>query len=237
MEFVAFLLFPIVVLIAIVGIYFTYMAQKRRREELRLLALELGFDYSAASDYAHDGEYAHFSIFQQGHSRCAYNTLAGAIEIGGERWPVRMGDFQYKVTSSNGKHTTTHTYDLSYAIVSLPYRQLPDLIVRREGVFDMVKNLFGFDDIDVESAEFSRRFCVQSVNRRFAYDVLHPRMIEFFLASDPPAVEIERDQCLVCEGTETWEPHEFRARLEWVRRFFELWPEHLTSQLETRSRV
>jgi hypothetical protein len=219
-------------LVLAVGAYFAYEQQQKRQQALRLLAEELGWQFRAEEDRDHDDQYSHFELFCHGHTRYAYNTLVGAIDVGGAAWPVKMGDFHYQVTTSNGKTTTTHTHRFSYLILNLPYRQLPELLVRREGMFDALKNLFGFDDIDFESAEFSRRFCVKSPDRRFAYDVIHPRMIEFLLSSEPPTVDVELGSCLLADGRDTWSPAEFRATLDWARQFFELWPAHVTSQLE-----
>ena len=60
-----------------VVVYLSYLAAKRRREVLAALAGELGWRFDPSRDRSHDDEYAHFEIFRQGHSRAAYNTLAG----------------------------------------------------------------------------------------------------------------------------------------------------------------
>ena len=99
-----------------------------------------------------------------------------------------MGDYHYQTTSSNGKQTTTHHHYFSYCLIELPYASLPDLRIRREGIFDSLAGAFGFDDIDFESAEFSKRFHVKSSDKRFAYDVVHPAMMEFLLAEESPDV-------------------------------------------------
>ncbi len=51
----------------------------------------------------------------------------------------------------------------------------------------------GFDDIDFESHEFSRNFCVRSADKKFAYDVCNVHMIEYLLANRDLAIEIEND--------------------------------------------
>ncbi len=231
MGLVAILL-PIILVLIAVGAYYSYQRQKKRREALGLLAGELGWRFVPEKDHAHDDEYAHYEIFRHGHSRYAYNTLVGSLRVDGTPWPAKMGDFHYQTTSSNGKSTTTHTHRFSYLILQLPYVRLSDLLIRREGMFDAVKNLFGFDDIDFESAEFSRRFFVKSSDKRFAYDVIHPGMMEFLLASDAPTVDVERGRCCLSDGRRTWTPERYQATLAWASRFFELWPNHLVSQLE-----
>lgn len=227
-----FLLLPIILALVAIVAYFGYLQQKKRREALGRLASELGWQFDAGRDYDHDDQYAHFEIFRHGHSRFAYNTLFGAFTVHGKPWPAKMGDFHYQITTSNGKSTTTHTYRFSYLILGLPYARVPDLLIRREGMFDALGSLFGFDDIDFESAEFSRKYCVKSPDKRFAYGVIHPGMMEFLLSGDPPTIDIERGRCCLSDGKRTWSPEQFRAMLDWAQRFFNLWPDHVLCQLQ-----
>ncbi len=231
-PFVPILLFIVIALVGVV-IYFGHLAQKKRREEMAALAAQLGWRFDPAKDKSHDDEYAHFEIFRRGHSRCAYNTLTGELTIDERNYPAKMGDFVYKITTSTGKSTQTTTYRFSYLILHLPFANVPDLLIRREGMFDKLAGAFGFDDIDFESAEFSKRFHVKSPDKKFAYDVIHPRMMEYLLASDPPTVDIEMRRCCLSNGRSRWSPQEFNATLSWVADFLDHWPDHVTAKLET----
>lgn len=223
-------------LLAAVGVgvlaYLSYQQEKRRREELGALAQQLGWHYSSRRDHSHDDQYAHFEIFRRGHSRYAYNTLMGEVTTEGRSFPVKMGDFHYKVTSGTGKNRSTRTYNFSYVILHIPLQQFPDLLIRPEGMFDKLAGSFGFDDIDFESAEFSRQFYVTSNDKRFAYDVLHPQMMEFLLETQPPAIDLEQGRCCLSDGSRRWNPAEFREMLDWWQRFFQLWPRHVLRELE-----
>lgn len=228
--FIAFL-----ILIGVVA-YGNYLHEKRRREEMAVLAAELQWDFDPQKDTAHDDQYSHFEIFRKGHSRCALNTLTGRLEVEGEVFPVKMGDFRYKVTSGSGKNRSTRTYNLSYIIVHLPFLGIPTLLVRPEGMFDKLAGMIGFDDIDFESAEFSRRFYVGGNDKRFAYDVIHPRMMEFLLGSDPPTVDMEHGRVCVTDGRKRWSPHQFRQTLDWFRQFYALWPDFVKADLNRSPR-
>ncbi|MCZ6852043.1 MAG: hypothetical protein O7F17_10430 [Planctomycetota bacterium] len=228
------ILIIVAVLAIAVVVYLSYLAAKRRREALAALAGELGWRFDPSRDRSHDDEYAHFEIFRRGHSRAAYNTLTGDLEIYRRTYPAKMGDFTYRITTSTGKSTQTHTYRFSYLIVHLPFAGVPDLLIRREGMFDKLAGAFGFDDIDFESAEFSKRFYVKSPDKRFAYDVIHPRMMEFLLVGDPPTVDIEAGRCCLSDGRHRWSPEEFGATLSWVIEFFDRWPDHVTAELQSR---
>ena len=220
--------------IALVGVvvYLSWLAAKKRREALAAVASRLGWQFDPTRDSRHDDQYAHFEVFRRGHSRAAYNTLTGQVEIDGRSYPGKMGDFVYKVTRQTGKGSQTTTYRFSYLILHMPYRGVPDLLIRREGIFDKVAGAIGFNDIDFESAEFSKRFYVKSKDKKFAYDVVHPLMIEFLLDNPAPGIDIEQGRCCVTDGRRRWKPEEFEPMLQWVTRFFDLWPEHLTTRLE-----
>jgi len=214
-----------------VAAYGSHLAAKRRSGELAALAARLGWSFDPTKETG-SPRFESFSAFNRGHSRCAYNTLRGAIEVNGQRWPVQAGDYRYMTTSSNGKTTTTHTHTLSYAIIETSHLGTPELVIRREGLFDRMAGFMGFEDIDFESAEFSERFHVKSSDKRFAYAVLDPRMIEFLLESNVPAIEFRRGLCCLLRGERSWPAQQIDATIDWGRRFFERWPRHVPSVLD-----
>jgi len=226
----AFLLILIVIVVVVIATYFSWLAQKKRREELVALARELGWSFDPSRDDSHDERFAQFEVFSRGHSRSAYNTLSGSIQTLEADCPVTMGDFTYKVTTGSGKNRRTQTYRFSYVIVRMPFL-VPELLIRPEGVFDKLAGVLGFDDIDFESVEFSRRFYVKSSNKRFAYDVIDPRMMEFLLRSLPPMVDLERGACLVSNGKDCWSAAQFKSTLAWLDAFFQHWPRHVVDDV------
>ena len=204
----------VVVALVLVAIYLGHQAAKKRCEAMAALAADLGWSFSPEKDTRHDDEYAHF-------------------EIDGRSFSAKAGDFRYKITSSNGKTTTTRTHRFSYRILHLPFSGLPDLLIRPEGGFDKMAGAFGFDDIGFESAEFSRRFYVKSPDRRFAYDVVSPRMIEFLLRRPGPVIDLERDRCCLSEGRRRWEPDQLKSQLRFASTFFERWPDHVVAEFSS----
>ncbi len=231
---IMFIIVPIVIAAVAVGIYYSYLAAKKRREALIALATELGFTFDPGKDRSHDDLYAHFEIFRKGHSRTAYNTLRGETTIDDRQYSIKMGDFTYKVTQSSGKSSSTTTYNFSYLIVHLPFARIPDVLIRPENFFDKIAGAFGFDDIDFESIEFSKRFLVKSKDNRFAYDLIHPRMMEFLLASKPPCIDLENGRCCLADGSRRWTPEQFKSFIQFMAQFIDLWPDHLTRQLDSQ---
>lgn len=232
---------PVILLIAVAAaaagllVYAGWRAREKRREELSALAARLGLSFDPEPDASHDDRFGQFACFARGHSRAAYNTMEGTLAVGSDRFPVRMGDYTYKVTRSNGKSTTTTTYRLSYALIRPSWGTPPDLLIRREGLWDKIAGAMGFDDIDFESEAFSRAFHVKSSDKKFAYDVVHPRMMEFLMSGQAPALELKGGYVCIAGNNRCWTAEEFPARLEWVRAFFGLWPEHLTRELAGRA--
>jgi hypothetical protein len=232
--FFAILIFVVVAAFIVLGAIYGHQQRQKRLADLRALAQSLGWQFVAEENYGYDVQFSQFSGFCQGGGRYAYNTLIGNLKVGEQPWLARMGDYHYQTTSSNGKQTTTHHHHFSYCLVKLPYPSLPDLRIRREGFFDAIAGAFGFDDIDFESAEFSKRFHVKSSDKRFAYDVVCPAMMEFILAEESPALEIDGGWCCLTTGSDTWSPAESQQHLDWARKFFELWPKHLVAALASR---
>jgi hypothetical protein len=231
------LFFAIIVAIFLIFAFFSHQQAQQRLQELAALATEIGWRFDSDKNRLHDEQYRQFDIFHHGHSRYAFNTLTGSIDALGRTCPVKMGDYRYQETTTDNKgHSTTHTYTFSYLIAHLPFQRLPELAIRTEGLFDLVKRAFGFDDIDFESVEFSKRFHVTSSDKRFAYDVIHPGMIEFMLAYDPPTIEVAGD-CLCLVDGQDWQASDFRRTLSFAERFIELWPRHLTSTLAARDAI
>jgi hypothetical protein len=186
----------ILILIVVAGliiagaIYSSIQAQKRR-QELAALAASLELRFDPDHDPSVDDRYRFLDKLCQGSNRYAFNTLYGPYQ-GHE---VRVFDYHYETHShdSKGRRQTHHHY-FSFFILHLP-GNFPELTVTQEGLFSKVAQFSGYDDIDFESAEFSKRFCVRCRDKKFAYDIFNAQMIEYFLANRDLSVEIERD-CL-----------------------------------------
>lgn len=213
--------------------YFNYRQAKKRREALAAIARQLGWHFDPRRDSAWDSRYPYFEWFQTGHSRAAYNLMWGSLEMDGKLLTAIMGDYTYKITTNSGKSSSTQIYYFSFLLVDLPFITLPELCVRREGMFDRLTAFLGFDDIDFESEAFSRKFHVKCSDKRFAYDLLHPQMMEYMLATAPPQFEIERGK-LCARHSVRWEPEEFAQVIEWCEQFLSHWPRHMTADFTSR---
>ncbi len=190
-------IFILVAAIIIAAVIFGARAAKKRREELATLAVRLGLNYRADNDGSLADRFAFLNALAQGSNRYAFNILSGTYQS----HEVLVFDYHYEThsTDSKGRRQTHHHY-FSCFILLLP-RSFPELRITREGWLSKIAQAFGFDDIDLESAEFSRAFCVRSKDKRFAYDVCHAQMMEYLLANRDLSLEIEDRALALAFGT------------------------------------
>jgi len=179
-----FLVFGI--LTAIGAIWGAYAA-KKRREAMFALATRLGLRFSPDKDRNIDDRFRFLGKLAQGSGRYAFNILSG--EYGGHE--VMAFDYHYETHSTNSKgQRQTHHHYFSFFMLFLP-KSFRELTIAKEGFLSKIAQSVGYDDIDFESHEFSRSFCVRSGDKKFAYDVCNARMIEYFLANRDLSIEIE----------------------------------------------
>ena len=66
----------------------------------------------------------------------------------------------------------------------------PDLIIAHKNWEFRLAESLGKSNITFESAEFSHEFRVSSMDKKFAYHVCHPQMMEYLIANSNLTVEI-----------------------------------------------
>jgi len=158
--------------------YLSYLAKKKREEAFRALARRLGCRFYPNDPFGLAGRYeGHFPTLQQGSKRYAYNVVEGALD--GRR--MHLFDHHHETYSTDSKgHRSTHHHHRTFVVLEHD-ADLGRMEVRPEHFLDKIGGFFGFDDIDFESEEFSRKYHVKAEDRKLAYDVFHPKMIEYFL--------------------------------------------------------
>ncbi|MHC4940813.1 MAG: hypothetical protein ACYTHK_17870 [Planctomycetota bacterium] len=169
----------IVVLILVLvplAIWWSWYAKKKRRELMRKIADELGGRFYQDDPFGlagrHEGE---FPTLKAGSNRYAYNVVTGRWEDS----PFWLFDHHYETYSHDKNGRKTHHHYRTFLLTEHDL-DLGALDVRPEHLFDKMKAVFGFDDVDFESAEFSKKWHVGAQDREFAYQVFHPKMIEYF---------------------------------------------------------
>lgn len=160
----------------------------KRKKELAAWATQSGLAFDSRPDRSFDNRYPNFGCLRRGHSRYAYNIASGS-------WHNRfLESFDYRYVTGHGKDRTTHTFSAIIIRTELP---LKPLHIRSENAFDKLTEFFGADDIDFESNQFSREFHVKSPDKKWAYDVLHQRTMEFLLQQPKYSIEFDT-RCVIC---------------------------------------
>jgi hypothetical protein len=212
-----FLIIAAAIVFAAASIIFGIYAAGKRRKELAGWALSKGLAFDSDKDSEFDSKYPRFDCLQKGDTRYAYNQMYGAID-----GRVFQGcDYHY--ATGSGKSRTQHYFSL--VIVKSPIWLKP-LFIRPENFFDKIAEFAGFNDIDFESAEFSKKFYVKSTDKKWAYDIIHPQMMEFLLAS--PVFSIQFDTLsVIIYRDRTFSAGDFEAAVNFINGFFALIPEYV----------
>jgi hypothetical protein len=167
-----------------------------------------------------DEQFHGFDCLRRGRSRYGYNRISG-------EWNGReILGFDYHYVTGSGKNQQTHRFS---AVILQSRVPLKPLYLRPEGFFDKVTEFFGLDDIDFESAEFSRQFYVKSPDRRWAYDVIHQRAMEFLLQM--PRFSIKFDLMHIAAWRDKrFRPQEFEQAASVISGLLDRLPEYVLRQ-------
>ena len=205
-----------VVVLTAVAIY-DLSVDGRRRRKLRTLARSMGMNFNPSKNHGFDDRYSNFKCLRQGNSyRYACNVMEG-------RWedrPILLFDYHYKEGDRK--------YEFSAVIItsSVP---LKPLCIRRESLFDKLVEFAGFDDINFESAQFSRKFYVKSPDKRWAYDVIHPRMMEYLLNAPDFGIQFGYKHVIAWQRLR-FKPATFKAAADMVSGILDRLPEYVVRQ-------
>ena len=220
------ILIPLIIMAVIgLGIYAWY-SDKKRRELLASWSFAKGWRMRPGKIKGLHADYPMLKFFNKGHSRRAKYVISGEYEAR----PVRLMDYTY-VTGS-GKNRTTH--NVGVVVMETAFMVIP-LTIRRENPLDKLGEFFGADDIDFESAEFSRKFYVKSNDRKWAYDVIHQRTMDFLLKSPSYNISFGFQEIAITKKGH-FSPAEYEDALAMVWGLYKLIPDYVIEQMKDEGR-
>jgi hypothetical protein len=195
-----------VLVVAGLAIY-AAIANSKRRERLFAAATARGWTYTAEQPELVSRWTG--TPFGRGDSRHAREVLSGSWR-GAGFWAFTYSYETSSTDSKGARTTTTHRYAVT--ALALP-AYLPTLEVAPESLMGRFSQAVGIgSDIDVESEDFNRTFRVESRDRKFASDVLTPRLVEALLAGPRDPWRIE-GPCILTWDTGTVEVEQVDGRL------------------------
>lgn len=208
----------VVIIVSVILIVQALAAQ--RRKKMAAYAQTQGWSFSPAKDKKMEKRYPAFKCLRRGHSRYAYNIMRG------QRDESAVTAFDYHYVTGHGKNRRTHNF--STLIIRSPVLLKP-LYIRPEHIFDKMSDFFGFNDIDFESAEFSRKFYVKAEEKRWAYDIIHQRMMEFLMESPKFHIQFDPDNIMVYRNKRFQEP-DFDAAFSLIHGILNRMPDYVRQQ-------
>ncbi len=219
MEPLLFIGFAVFALVAIIlGI----RADKQRMKELQAWAASRGLLLTPGNEPGFELEYPTFDCLRRGDDRYAFNVSRGEWN----KRQVAAFDYHYKTESRDSKgrrHTHHHRFSAVIIKSGIPLKHMQ---IRSEGFFDKIGEFFGADDIDFESAEFSQKYHVKATEKKWAYDILHQRAIEFLLAS--PVYTLAMDtKSIIAYRSGRFAPAQFEEALNVASGLLDLIPEYV----------
>ena len=223
MARIIIIVFAVFIALAVLG----GIQAAKRRKKLMEWAKSRGLSFIRQKARGFDTRFPCFTKLREGSNRYAYNIMEG--DWSGR--PITAFDYHYETHSTDSKgNRQTHHHHFSSVIIhsGLP---LKPLFIRPESFLDRIAEFVGFDDIDFESAEFSRKFYVKSEDRRWAYDVIHARTMQFLL--DMPQFTIEFDRhYVIAYHSSTFRANDFENAANVVNGILERFPDYLVKQLK-----
>ena len=206
------------VLFAVVGLLlailllvaFVRRRERERSESLRRLAETAGLAFQPKADVGAVRAIGNVQLFDRGHSKRVTNLMTGRLD--GQHIAV----FDYRYTTGSGKHQNTH----SQTVVLLPGAKpgLPDLQLAPENALVRIAEVFGYQDIDLESSpEFSRRYVVRGADEAAIRAALYPGPASYFAQHEGWTVELKAGSLAVYRANRRAKPEDMRMFIEDAR--------------------
>ncbi len=216
------------VLFALVGavvvglIFLARRLEQKRRAALAAVAAELGFSFSPQRNPELAERVQHLRGLTQGTDQYAENIFVGVYR--GQA--VTVFEFRNTTTSPDSDNQTKTEQHQWHIILLDLGRSFPGLTIAPENILTKVGKLFGEEDIEVESRDFSRKFSILSDDKTFAQDFCQARLTEFLLGRPSVTLEVS-DRFLAFVHQHGITPNRLREELDLAVDVRERLPEHL----------
>jgi hypothetical protein len=190
--------------------------------ETKEMADRLGLRFDPAQNYVLADDYAFLPHLAQGGNRYAFNVLSGHYR----QAEVLAFDYHYEIAGKGADHelSSTHCYLTMVALLLSGY--FPKLHIAPEGLLSRIAGLLDGEEIRFESAEFTRAFCVRCRDKRFAYDVCNPRVIDYLLVNRDLNIQIQNCTLALVPDTQ-WPAKQVETNLERLGEIRSRLPEYL----------
>lgn len=202
-----------------------FIGESRRKKELEAWAAQRGYTIDWGRDGSVEDAFPELGCLREGDDRYGYEFIRGQWE--GRAFNGFSYHYETSTTDSKGEtQTTDHYFSVAYLESEVP---LQSLLIRSEGIFDKVATFFGKEDINFESAEFSKKFYVTTENRKWAYDVIHTRTMEFLLGAPRFTLQMSGNRFFAIRN-ELFKPADYDAAAGVLAGVLDNLPEYVVTQ-------
>ena len=214
---------PLILIAAVVllVVWARHEHEKRRTEQLRLTAEQMGRPFSPTGDGALIERLSGFHLFSQGRARKIRNLLHGVSEKIGATEQVEAEVFEYRYTVGGGQHSRTVTQ--SVMCFRSPELNLPRFALRPENLFHKLGTVVGYQDIDFDThPRFSASYALRGHDEQQVREVFGAEVLAFFEAQDGVSTEGSGNQLIFYRGKKRIRPEDVSSFIEEGFRVFQL---------------
>lgn len=193
------------------------IAARKRDQALPAAAAELGLGFEPGENPVFFEKWSNLDALQIGTDRSIANLFRGQYS--------GRAIFAFDLAFTSGRNRDTHTFlMLLMDDVSFPTTRIfPKLL--GAGLIPAI----GIEEVQFESADFSKEYIVEADDKKFAYDVCTPAMMEFLLRYPFTNCTIE-GRTIVLERVTALRPEEYKYALNELVEIRSLLPEYLFAQ-------
>ena len=222
-----FLIFGAGLVLVVLGAWYAHRQEQKRIEAFQRWSGREGLAYRP--EKRSDPAYA-YELFERGHSRYLRHLAWKEFEAptpGLSAVKLALFEYHYAVTRRTGKSSSTSHYYYTCVLLD-PGLDLGQVELAREGLGDKLLQAIGFDDIDLEDPEFSRRYAVKARRREDAYALLDQAMMRFLTAFKAPSLSTRGRELLLFAETSA-SPEAYESMTRFVLRFLAQLPRTLVN--------
>jgi hypothetical protein len=191
-----------------IGVYFAYLAEKKRTAALADVALRMGFNFEEKVSNEEAATLGSFHLFKRGRSRKGKNLMRGKS---GDSEVIVL-DYQY--TTGGGKNSHTHNQTLAIYPGAAAAGALPEFTLGPEHWWDKIGQVFGYQDINFESSEeFSKHYLLRGPDETAIRAAFGANALGFFAQNQGWSVESAGGALAVYRGEKRCKPEEFQSFL------------------------
>jgi hypothetical protein len=192
---VTVILIIVIVIVVLAGIYIwrRYFSGKRA-EAFRKLAQTMNFTFSPKGDRTLLGPMGEFSLFSKGQYRRISNVLTGKFN------DIQVTIFDYQYTTGSGD--SSHIWKQTVLAMESGKLEMPNFILRPEGLFDKIGDVFGRKDIDFEIyPKFSKQYFLRGNDEESVRNIFTDSAIQYYEQHPGLCTEGEGDRFIFYHGS------------------------------------